>query len=638
MHNNQQILPIDRFLLQPMQYDVNNPPFTPNIQVSQWMQPYLRYLTGVMMDLITKGAQGPLTVHFYNRMTANNWANPDFVMEVHNCADFVYLKTNGGQGTDPGNAIIRLVPAYLSLRSFYELKLNQQLWQFVDPADQASMQQSHFTFEQELAAINQLRTGGVAPQGVAVPIGQPMMGNRQPSYPQAAPMGGMMPQPMQPQYMSAPVGVAGRGPAAGRDYGNSAPNVAAPAPVAAMMPMAAPVMQAAPQPAPVAAPAPAQQGQLVEMGKATWNPSEEMPYPMAFNPVTTKMFYVIENGKTIPQPVKNEIDMINYERHSITSMFGHVPDNLPVVKDNGEIMRNVTEAVRAAEQEAANVDEEDSRIEEAMGLKNILTVTSLDAAIQDARIEMLSKIDRGHPPMVFQAYANVYAPIIHAESQYALLNKFADSSSYIELREKIRAAGATAAPELLTEVILRSTALVNSILWHNLSIMPSEITVDDFVQDLDPLLNLLKSNYSEKVQKAFLKNQAQRIKAMFNMPDVGTENGKKIHDLMSENSLTTGWEGREGEAPELTFFGSTIRLSFLNVISHDLLLGGLTKVGNILTRQQMPALYELARQVLTANDHGLNVARQLVITKDGRIVELTEGYLVEGSYLVSLVK
>lgn len=648
MYNNQQTaFPVDRPLLQPVQYDPNRPPFVPNIRVAQDLMPYLPYITGLMMDVITKGIQGPVSMHFYNHMVQGNpqnmqfnpWVNEDFVKEVNNCADFIYLKIATLGNVDIGQAIIRLAPAYISLRSIYEVKLYGALWGYIDAMDQPGIQQQHYQFEQEMAQITALRNGGPI-GGTAVPVGAPMMSGRAPAYPQpVGPQMGGYPQAMgapmaAPMNTGYPVGgapMAGRTAGAGRDYGTTAPTPVAPQPVAA-----APQQVQTAQPVQTAAPAQTEPT-LVEAANTTWKPSEQMPYPIAYNPVTTKMYYQIENGKTIPVPAKSNIDMINYDRHNITSLFGHVPDNLPVVKDNGEITRNLVKAVQDASEEAGNTDAQNERVQETMGLKAIVTTSSLETAIQDVRTEMLLKIDRANPPMIFQGYAQVYTPIIGEESEYDFLRKLADSSSYIELREKIRAAGSTASPELLTEVILRCTELMNTLLHKQLSIMPSELTVDDFVQDLDPLLNLLKSNYGEKVQKAFLTNQNMRIKQLFDFPDTSTEAGKSVHDALVENALSSHWDERE-DRPAFTFFGPVVRLTYLNVLSHDLLLAGISKVGNILTKQQLPALFDLAHQVFTADDNGLLVARQLVITKDGRIVELHEALLVQGGYLVSLVK
>lgn len=639
---NQSQFPVDRPLLQPMQYDPNRPPFVPQIQVNPWMQPYLPYLTGILMDMITKGAVGPLSMHFYNHMSHNQWQNEDFVKEVHNCADFVFLKTAAiGQNIDPGNAIIRMAPAYLSLRSIYEAKLFN-LMHYIDVADQNGIYAQHIQFEQEMAQIIGLRNGAMpgASPGVSVPVGMPMAAGR---YPQ---MGGVMQPTMQmaapapamaaPGYGvpmgAAPVGQAGRGPGGGRDYANSATPVQTPAPAPA------PVMQAAPAPAPAPTAAPVNNDAIVEASQAGWRGADSMPYPMAYNPVLVKMMYKIENGKTLPYPTKNEsINMIDYDRHQIGTLFGQPPENLPVVKDNGQIVRNLAAAVQDAAAEELEVDSNDERLKQNLGLKAILSAPTLDIAIQDGEIEMLSVIDRDNPPMVFQVYAQIFTPFITEKSEYALLQKFADSSSYIELREKVRSAGDSAPPKLITEVNLRLTALMNNLLRNSVSIMPNELTVDDFVQDLDPLLSSLKNSYGDKVQKAFLKNQGKRIKALFGMPDVSSEQGKKLHDVLSENALTMGWEGRDNP-PQFTFFGSTVRLTYLNVISHDLLLSGLTQVGNILTKQQMPALFDLAHQVFSADDAAQNVARQLVITKDGRIIELFEATLVEGGYLVGLVK
>lgn len=625
MYNSNIMYPVDQFVVPQMQYDPNNPPFVPQLQVPTWVGQYIPYLSGLMADMITRGAVGPVSIHFYNHMVQNNWANNDFVTEINNCADFVYLKTANmnPNDIDPGKAFLQLVPAYLQLRSMFEVKIFGGLWQFINPQDKFAIEQDIGRFESEMSAIINLRQGG---SGVrTAPMPGSVAGGRYPApatggYPNAQ-------QPMQSAPYVAPIGVQGRAPGGGRDYGDTTPVVKAqPAPVAA------------PQPVKGNAMPPNQEGLVVEATTTKWNPADEFPYPLAYNPIKVKMLYQLTGGKTHPRPANNtDINMIDYDRHNIQTIFGKPPANLPVLRDNTEQMQDLRSGIADAVEEENDLDEKGARKNQHLGLNVVMTGFSLKSMILDARVERLAAIDKDLPPAIFQVYAKIYTPIIGEKSEYDIISKFGDSSTYIELREKIRTAGATASPELISEVNLSMTALVNSILHKNLGIPPDDLTVDDFCLDLDDLLTVLKKNYSTKFLNGFLKDQAMRIRAMFDAPDVTQEAGQTVHDNLASTLLSDVWENHT-DKPAFTFFGTTVRLSLIDVLSHDLQLGGLHNVGNILLAKNNPELFELGKALFESDNNGMYIGRQLVVTKDGRILEISQASLVEGNTLVSLVK
>src|SRR5206468_6585109 len=116
-----------------------------------------------------------------------------------------------------------------------------------------------------------------------------------------------------------------------------------------------------------------------------------------------------------------------------------------------------------------------------------------------------------------------------------------------------------------------------NILHTRLSILPEEATVEDFANDLEVLYTSLKNwqgGTDERLYNAFIKEQAIRIKAMFQAPDVATEAGKELHDTLTEDVLTASWNDRD-DAPKFTFYGPVVRLSLIDVLSHDLQLAGL---------------------------------------------------------------
>jgi hypothetical protein len=261
-------------------------------------------------------------------------------------------------------------------------------------------------------------------------------------------------------------------------------------------------------------------------------------------------------------------------------------------------------------------------------------------------------------PKLFQTYAQINVPVITYGTDYpkvdtdtlsenALLAKFADSGSYLELREKLKTNAANISLELMGELDQRMTDLMNKLLSKHLSIPPSELKVTSFMQDLDDLLHVLKTGYTEagqppneRMYNAFLTEQAYYIKATLGFHEVARDDGKAVHDKLVQDLMSESWEGiSEGKLPTITFVNSIYRLTFLDMVSHDLQLSGMSDVGNVITRALASELYTLAEAIFAADNKGSYVAHHYLITRDNRILELTLGYLTPNvSYLVSLVK
>jgi hypothetical protein len=638
MYNpNQLQFPTDQFITPRVQINPQQPPVVFQIQCAQWLQPYLPWITGVMLDMITSEAQGPVTIHFYNRMAQNNWNNQEFATEVANCADFIFLQAGNNQNP---NVIPQLIQAYLALRSKFEVQLTPALRGFIAQPDQFMFDQAINQFKMEINRIAQLRQGGAPVQSA------PPMQQGYPAPVQSAPYGAPAPTPVyvpQSQGYAQPQGYPGpqsRNSGGGRDYGSATP--AAPAQPTAPM-QAAPMMpqQPAAPVAPTAAPAPGVRVEnMVDPETTAWNPPPTIS-PMLYNPVKTKMMYVLDaQGHTNSQLVNTNMDPINYDRHNINTLFGRVPANMDVMKDNAPVVAEIKRAASEALEESQEVDEDKERIHETMGLRNVLATFSLDNAIRDIRSEMEAKIDRDNRPMVFQAYAQIYTPIIGDKTEYELVRKLGDSSTYVELREKLVAASGTASPALITDISLKLTDLMNDILRSRLSIGPEALEVEDFAEDLDALLKALKSNFGDngdRIYRAFTKDQAQRIQAMFQCPKLEEESGKELQASLQQAALTSTWEGRD-DAPAVTFYGPTVRITLLNALSHDLLIQGMKGVGNVITKQHSGVLYDLAVSLFEADSDGLLVDRQYVVTIDGRIMEITQGLFIEQTYLLTLVK
>lgn len=664
MYNqNQQMqlpFPTDRPIQQQYQIDVNRPPFVPNLTVSPWIQPYLPYLTGVMMDFITqKSANGPISMFFYNQMCYNNWQNQEFVETVAYCADFIYMENQHftPQQNQIGEVFSRAVMTFVEMRSVYSIKQYPQLWNFIAEPDRRGFQQMHFAYETIVNNINSLRAATPAgpmpgqPVGYGMPpgYGQPQMGMGYPQQQQPqAPMGAAF-QHQQSSYgpqggMRAPMGAPA--PGGGRSYDSTGTPPAPPqAPQAPQAPMAAPMQapgpnQAQPPKGPNVMNAPQPQASaanLVDPADYSWKFTPEVPYPPVYNPVTHELKYSLGNNNTTkPVLIEGNTNVIDYNRHDIATFFGKPPVNSPVLMDNAPAISKLQEGIVDIAEENANVDEKGKQVEYTLSLENLLVEVNLDNAIMAARVELRARHEE--VPMVYRVYSHVYTPVIDTASHHELVKNLSTSTSYIELREKLKAAGEDHPIELVTELNRRATNLVNHILHKRLSILPEDITVDDFVLDLDDLLALVEENYGENVKKALLKDQRKNISSLFKSLDPTGETSGVVYSNLSEDILRGAWADDEDKAPKFTFIGETFSLTLIDMVSHDLQITGNPKIGNGLSPRYAPAMYNLAKNIFNADTENLAVSRNLIITKDGRVLEVTKGDLAQDFYLLSLVK
>jgi hypothetical protein len=640
--NNQIQFPVDQFTVQPMRIDPLRPPVVFDIRCAPWLQPLVPWITGIFMDMVTVNAQGPITVHFYNRMAQNNWQNQEFAGEIANLADYIFLQAGPNQNPQ---VIPNYVQTYYGLRSKFEVQLAQGLRGYIAQQDMYVFDQAIAQFGQEIQRIVALRNGQTPPPP------QQMMAPQQQYMPppvqqQVAYQGmGQSTQYVAPQATAyQPPRASGGG---GRDYGGGAPTVMAPPPqpqpVQRTMPPPVPQAPLAPQPvqaAPVGQPQ-VKAEDLRDPKTTPWNPPP-LVSPMLFNPAKIKMMYVLDaNGRTNSQPVKTNMDPINFDRHNIATLFGRVPMHMDVVKDNTQITTEIKQGALEALEESQEVDNDSMRIGEHFGLREIMSAASLDEAIRDLRTEMEAKIDRENPPMVFQAYAQIFTGIMGEKTEYELIDKLGDSSTYLELREKLNAASGTASPAIITDISLKLTNLMNDLLRHRMTIKRDEMEVEDFATDLEQLLTNLKKNYGDlgdRMYRAFTHDQAQRIAAMFSAPDLSKESGQALHNDLVSGRLTNSWEGRE-DLPAFTFYGPTVRITFLNVISHDLMIQTLEPdLASVITKTHSQVLYDLAVSLFEAKLDDLIIDRQYVVTKDGRVIEINKGELIDDTYMMHLVK
>lgn len=631
--NNQQQTPppppfaVDRPTSNVLQIDFNRPPFVPpNIQCVQWLNPYINLLTGCLMDRIQNAmGQGAVSMHFFNWMSANGWANSDFVAMVQDAADFIFIENQQyvPNPNDLVNGIIpRMAEAFVTMRSLYSVKQFPALWQFIAPQDQNAVNQEHYTFEGFMGRIMNMRRDSAA-QNVGQPVGYAQGGQTQRHQPYttsgAAYQGG------------APTSYATGGVDARRGGGR---DFAVPASAAAATNSMTPPFNPAVKEQ-VMQQQQAQQPVQADPDNTPWRAPAEPAYPPAYNPTKSKLIYVIKNGATHPA-LKELAPMIEFDRHNLATLFGRPPAGSQVLLDNAMSEQNLVKAVASRDVEADGADHDvDSK---HITKKALVCELSLDQAILSGRADWML-FDT--PPKVYHVFADVYLPILSGKDETDTIINFGKSSSYIELREKIKAAGEESSLELLHEVNVRMTQHVNYMLHKRLSIIPADLGITDFVEDLDDLLGVLRKNpiYGERIEKAFLQDQKKEIAALFKTIDRNDDTGdmRELYEVNTANVLGPLWEERETR-PDVNYLGQMYQLTFIDVNSHDLQVAGVADVGNALVADFQPFLSSLAEQIFENESSPSPIAHRLVITKDGRILELTKGNLANGFHLIHLVK
>lgn len=377
-------------------------------------------------------------------------------------------------------------------------------------------------------------------------------------------------------------------------------------------------------------------------GDVAWKASKSQPafaYPPLFNPIKHRLFFDKQADNSTVPVIKEgtDLSMIDYDRHAIATMFGKPPANMKVVRDAKEIHARLDAAVSAIADEAANATEDHPTVLTKAGL---LSDTSLASSWAEGRLAMMN-VQLTKNVTAFRLFTRIYTPIINWEDETEQVKRFAGCSSYIALREELKAAGETASPELVTYVNIMMTKHCNHVLHRRLSISPASaggIEVEDFMNDLDTLLITLRERYGDNIEKAFLLDQRREIASLFLTLDPNVEEDKWLHQTLAENLLMDGWEDAP-KRPNFTFIGRLYNLTLIDVLSHDLQMAGVEGVGNALIRELHPTLFNLGKNALESDANfgpGMTAAHHLVRTKDGRIFEVTRGNINNDFVLVSL--
>jgi len=678
-----------------IQVTLGYPPYTPNVQGMPAVIQNLPLITSMaIMDIQQKAHMNSLRTFMFNQFAQNNFMTPDLEMLVDACVRYIELGLAKRQYNSVEEAIADCVPRTVEMICALALQQNPGLEQYVDPHTQAAAYRLIQTFRvigDEINALRQAQQGGQ--RGFQRPVQTDFSGGGGGPYGGAFGGSGVMTHRGGSHGGFSTIGVAPMTrPTVGsgglfNNPGNNAPSTssnapqaggrydssryAVPAPdavtarqeeiidVEARKPLTQPFSPRTPQE--IDSMQNTQQGNVLDnvnnepvaipYKEADFRPTSQHPYFPAFTPSKFTLHYTLNtDGSTTPVVrQKSEEQILDYDKHAITTAFGTMPKRLEVTK-HLEMLERVQRGVQTmrANQNATSGAGGEVDLSELSGhapdpkatyvLGPWLSEHSLEAAWVVADIERTKRnAEAREIPDIFRVYAEVNTVVAGEVNETALVRELGEATTFVQLRNLINERVNSMSPQLLGELEKRLTDMVNRILAQNMS-MP-EVSIDSFLEDIEDVAPHLERNYGEIAVSAFLRHQRQHIVAAVHAPD--DEHAK----VMASNLLEAHFDDAE-QGPPLTFIGSSYSLTLLNVVSHALDLELNEKGASMVSKALTPMMFDLVTTLFAEADNperaNFPIDRHLIRTADGRLLEATTGYIGESAkqkfYLLTLVE
>lgn len=647
-----------------------NPPAVPQIPVDPQLAGYLPAVSGaVAVEIQATANLNSPRMFMFNQMSVNNFANGDFQSLVLGVFDYVAAammkRIYPNVEAAFQDAITRVTQAYAA----FNIRQYPALQQYVDAQQMQSWGQSLTWYDgvrSEIEAMkrnmqNQPMGGGFA-GGQQGNWGNQGGGNAGTGWSNRwsggsgggqQNLGGYSSQfNLQPQRATGTVSAFGGSRAVmsgtqgsgqvGRDMGGGGRYSSPPS--ASFQPQATAAQDVLRQPftskePPVQqnelqAPAPDQQvaQEVPAAGNLSmWRPSQKYPYLPAYNPAK-QVLYFLDEGAGVIQPIlKPKDSQVDYDRHATNATFGPVPATVNL-SDPAAVLGRIDDGVKQLKAEQAaprQTQGPEFKNRDALIKTGTICETSEAMAIFQGSVSlaMVQKV-----PDIYRACARVAEPVVSKVDESSLVEDYAKSTSFNQLRDKLNATAASATPAMWHAANNKATALINRLLKQNLSL--PDWAIGSFVLDYAELVALLRQTYGDAIPAALEKHQADNIKANFQLMYADT--AKTMTDTFLEDYKPP--EGKE--APQITYLSSDLSLTYLNCLAHelDIELNSAT-LGAAVSQENTPELYALLEDLFKyVEANGGDFDRHLIITNDTRILEASQGYLGDGVYILTLIK
>lgn len=691
---NQPSLPYDpQRLTQPwMQIDVNNPPFVPNYQCEPYLMQYGPYVAGLLMLEIQGRAQdNPLRTFAYNMYAMNGFNNADFCELFAAMMDYVAMMMYQRRFASPDEAAAQLVEEMVDMAVALNVQdyppLQNYITQDVYYSVQETIQQQQRMRHARQVFRNQNPVFGYGPQqqqSYARPYQQ------QQGHPQYQPRGGGGYQPpghmvgaaaphrgpQPPASLSRPQQQMQQRPPGGRFEAQQQSNRGGGSKYAQMLKESAEdvvlvedarevlrqpfnprtketmdYQQSNMQQVPLE-----DDGSfLIPEAESTyvWKPTAEQPYRPIYHPSTeTRYHRVYPDGRVEVEVHAIPPTDMDFEKHNIANVFGKPRQG--VAYDQSRALEKFAAGAREVgerfgwQEEARGYPQEDTseqanaaRAKAAEPAVSVVTKEnwyadiSIDGIMITAGVARLAHNAKGTPADVYRMNAYLAEPVLCISDQSDFVRRVSESRSYLELAEKLSGAHGEADVALVEAITKRAIAMLNRVLCLNLSIPKAQLQLDNEFDSatIQQLESILQNDYGAAVYNAYKAKQREHISAIFVNDD-----GQAMSDLRS-NVIDTD-QFPEGKKPFPVFLTSKMTFTMLDMYVHDLDINFDADTGSLLTEKNSGDLFQVVQDLFNkAKLDGGNTGfyRHLFQTNDGALLEIVEGDLVAGSYLISRV-
>lgn len=613
------------------------PPYVP-----QWNgEPQLMNLVPVVANALAieiqqAAGRNPLRMFMFNQHAENGFANAVFAESVQKTMDYIWVQVAKNQISGPDQAIGMSVPQMAEMLCAYNLRLFPGLDLYLGNTNPDAVRNTIATYDAIMNEVRMLRQQAMGHQqntwNPGGGQGNAFSGNSwglSNNQGRAGYSGSTNTGASSSFFSNSSAASSGNRPvvAAGK-YGNNSTTTT----------NFSNNFQPTPTPEPpvntTAINDPATPDYFTEYpaseGKVKWRPSIQYPYLPAYAPSTQEMFFKYQPDGSVEFIVRlKDKNAMDYARHS-TKCFGPIPKTFDITNAS-ETMLNIEKGIQEMNKVVNEVDEDGKPVAEVKPFVyngTFLDTCETSAWLIGARQRLIDSKD-GELPMIYRFHSFIADPIISLVDEIDAVKNFANSSTFIELREKINVAVKDASPELWGTANRRMTDTINRVLKQNLS-LPG-VTIDSYIDDISDLIEYIGNKFGDTIQKEFLEHQAELIQGTFQ------NLGSNAEDLTT--AFLEDHDFPEGVEPKITYIASHYSMTYLNCVSYELDLELAKDTASAVLPTLHPMLHQLIDSLFTDIDKKSDkYLRHLIRTNDGRVLEVTRGYIGKDFYLITLLK
>lgn len=367
----------------------------------------------------------------------------------------------------------------------------------------------------------------------------------------------------------------------------------------------------------------------IEAANAAWFPAEGTLYRPAYEPSHQKLVVSLKHGRYYYQVKELGEDEMDPMKHRLTPLFKHssvIADKLKGSDESAKV--ELAEAVSDAKSATPGTDmtlDTYSRIQLdrlpiELGYESVW-VSGIVERVRRQRERVDQYSDK--PINIIQWHSGVVTPVvINNQEEVDLIRRFADMDCH-QLLMNISHCKAKLSAATLLVIDQRLTTETNKALRVNLSI--PNMSIDSFIDDWNDLVNHIANKYGEVIAARLVSMDTSIIKKALNM----------VSDDCAQDVTSGIYDANDGESYPVSYFIENVSFTMLEFFSSELDLDFVSDTSALLSKVNTRVWYDLADQIF--REFGDICDRHLIRTFDGKVLEISKGWLTDNAYIVSVV-